>query len=194
MRRFYSLLFAVRSPIIGSALLGVFLLGYSIPAIAQVQHETSEITGEERVSSTGLRDTDVQSYVGSDIAYKVEYTYRPNTEQESWSITFYGFADQPTDMARTDRVLTWMNGQRRQLDNATARTRQIDGEVMEIQTVTLSASLFRRMATVEMVQFTIGSAEFDLPYDYRADMRAVLEHARDITSAEAQQQRADKGS
>ena len=190
MRRFYSFLLATHS-VFSSLFLGIVLLGYSVPATAQVQHETSEITGEERVSSTGLRDTDVKNYAGDDIAYKVEYTYQPDTEEESWNVTFYGFADRATDMARTDRILTWMNDQRRQLDNTAARTRQMDGEVMEMQTVTLSASLFRRMATVDMVQFTIGSAEFDLPYDYRADMRAVLEHAREITSAEAGQHRAD---
>lgn len=175
-----------------SAVVGVLLLGLIPVATAQVQHETSEITGIERVSSTRLQDTNVQNYAGSDIAYKVEYTYQPETADESWTVTFYGFSDRPTDMSSADRVLTWMNGQRRRLDS-TSRMRRLDNEVTEIQTVSLSASLFQRMATAETVQLTIGSAEFDLSYENRADMRAAIQQASEIADPNVQQQRADNG-
>ncbi|MGM0704859.1 MAG: hypothetical protein ACQETP_02970 [Bacteroidota bacterium] len=170
----------------------VVLLG-APEATAQVQHETSDITGQERVSSTGLRDADVQNYAGDDIAYKAEYVYQPETTEESWRLTFYGFTDQRTGMTQTDRALVWIDGQRRRISEVTARARRIDDGVLEIQTATMSASTFRRIATGETVQFTIGSAEFDLLYEDRADMRAVLEEANEIASPGTQRQRADNG-
>ena len=162
------------------------------PAAAQVQQETSAITGVERVSSTGMRDTQVLNYAGSDIAYKAEYTFQPETGAETWMLFFYGFAAQRTDFVQAERVLVWIGGQRRQIDEAEPRMRPMNDEVLEIQTVTVSPAVFQRIAEAEAaVQFVVGSAEFDLSYTDRADMRAVVDQARQIaTSAVSQQQRA----
>lgn len=160
---------------------------------AQVQQETSVITGAERVSSTGMRDTEVLSYPGTDIAYKAEYTYQPETGAERWMLSFYGFASQSTDFTRAERLLVWIDGQRRRIEELEARTQRMNGEVMEIQTAVLPPTVFQRMAEAEAVQLTVGPAEFDLTYPNRADMRAVVEQAHQITTSAAPQQRADNG-
>ncbi|PEN05196.1 hypothetical protein CRI93_13365 [Longimonas halophila] len=158
---------------------------------AQVEHTTSDITGAERVTSTNLQDTEVVSYAGTDIAYKAEYTYQPDTAAEVWQLKFYGFAPQQTGLAGAERVLVWINNQRHQIQDLESRTRRLDGEVLEIQSATLRPSVFQRMATAETVQVTIGAAEFDISYAHRADMREVVERARTIATAGASQQRAD---
>ncbi len=162
-------------------------------AHAQVEHTTSDITGAERVASTTLQDTEVVRYAGTDVAYKAEYTYRPDTTTEEWKLVFYGFTSEPTGLTGADRVLVWINDQRLQIEDLTSRTQRLDGEVLEIKSATLSRSVFQRMATAETVQVTVGPVEFDMSYANRADMREVVQVARSITTTGASQQRADNG-
>jgi len=170
----------------------VFLQG-GAPAAAQVEHTTSDITGAERVASTTLQDTEVLRYAGTDIAYKAEYTYQPDTATEAWKLVFYGFTPEPTGLTGVERILVWVNDQRLRIQDLTSRTQRLDGEVLEIKSATLSRSVFQRMATAETVQVTIGPVEFDMSYANRADMREVIETARSIATSGASQQRVDNG-
>lgn len=169
------------------------LLAMPASVQAQVEHTTSDITGAERVSSTSLQDTEIVNYAGSDIAYKAEYTFQPEDAVATWKLDFYGFATEPTDLAEAQRVLIWINGQRHNIDDTEARTQRLDGEVLEIQSATLSAAVFQRIADADAVEVTIGAAEFDVPYADRADMREIVDRAQSIQNLVSPQQRADNG-
>lgn len=182
-----------RLPFVVSVITVVAALLLMVPALvhAQVEHTTSDITGAERVASTTLQDTDVIRYAGTDIAYKAEYTYQPDTATEAWTLAFYGFTPEPTGLTGADRVLVWINNQRLQVQDLTSRTQRLDGELLEVKSATLSESIFQRMATAETVQVTVGPVEFDMSYANRADMREVVEVARSITTTGNLRQRAD---
>lgn len=171
----------------------VVLMGEAMPVQAQVERTTSDLTGVVRIASTSLQDTAVIRYAGTDIAYKVEYTQQPGAPVGTWRLDVYGFAPAPTDLAEAQRVLIWIDGQRHDVVDTTARTQRLDNEVLEIQTITLSAALFEGIAAADMVEVTIGAVEFDMPYPDRADMREIVDRAVSAAAAGPASRRADTG-
>lgn len=165
----------------------VSLLIAPLVADAQVQERVSDITGVERFVSEDLRDVDLHSYLGDDIAFRAEHERNPMSGEEAWKLTFYGFANSSTDFSSASRVLVWIDGQRIRANDAESRTRRMDDSVMETVTAYFSPSQFERMANAEQLEFTIGSAEFDLSFAQRADMRSIM----DMVANEPMQHQAD---
>ena len=169
----------------------VVLMGSAMPVQAQVERTTSDLTGVVRIASTSLQDTAVIRYAGTDIAYKAEYTQQPGTPAATWRLDVYGFAPAPTDLAEAQRVLIWIDGQRHDVVDTTARTQHLDNEVLEIQSVTLSAALFQGIAAADVVEVTIGVVEFDMPHPARADMREIVDRAVSAAASLPASRRAD---
>ena len=166
------------------------LFGRPESAQAQVEHTTNDITGADRIASTSLQNTTMVRYSGTDIAYRAEYTRPPDASAGTWVLNFYGFTAEPTDLSEPQRVLIWVDGQRHDVVNTEARTRDLEGEILEIQLATLQASLFQGIAEADEVEVTIGDVEFDMSYADRADMREVVERVQSGVSSGPLQRRA----
>lgn len=140
---------------------------------AQISEEVSDITGEYRVTSEDMNDLWIDTYAGDYGAYLPRYVSNPDTGDERWMVLFYGFTDEATSMSSADNVYLNMDGQRIQPLDVTMRTRDLDGELMEIAETVYSESIFTRLANANEVQVSIGDEVFRLPN--REEMRMIVE-------------------
>lgn len=140
---------------------------------AQISEEVSDITGEYRVASDDMNDLWIDTYAGDYGAYMPRYVSNPDTGDERWMIIFYGFTDEETSMSEADDVSLNVDGRRIQPLDVTMRTRDLDGELMEIAETVYSESIFTRMANAEEVQVSIGDEVFRLPD--REEMRMIVQ-------------------
>lgn len=145
-----------------------------VPAsAAQITEETSDITGEYRVSSEEMNDLWIDTYAGNYGAYMARYVSDSTTDTEQWMITLYGFADDETGMARVDNVYLQVDGRQFQPLEVTTRTRQLDNEIMEVVETNYTASIFTRIANASDVRVDVGDAAFQLRN--REDMRMIVQ-------------------
>ena len=151
-----------------------FVLSTS-PVAAQVTDEVSSYTKVRRVKSDELQDIMIQKYPGDDAAVAAEYTSDPETEETTWTLTFYGFTNEPTSMSSAQQVLIEMDGQPVQPLRVESKSRTIDGDLIEMKTVFFSRPIFQRLASAESVKVTIGAAVFTMPERSRKDMQLILD-------------------
>mgnify|MGYP006444831553 CR=1 FL=1 len=140
---------------------------------AQISEEVSDITGEYRVSSDAMNDLWIDNYAGDYGAYMPRYVADSTTGDERWMIIFYGFTNEETSMSSAESVYLRMDGQQIQPLEVTMRTRNLDGELMEIAETVYSESIFTRLANANEVEVSIGDEAFRLPD--REEMRMIVE-------------------
>jgi len=145
---------------------------------AQIERETSEVTGVERIESAGMRSLRVEQYEGSHASFRAAYVNDPD-EGTAWELSFYGFTESPTQVSETNTFRVQVNGQSVEPTQLTSKTRQVDGTRLEIKRAVFSRSAFETIASAEVVTLSIGAAQFTVPRPQRSDMRSILEEAPD---------------
>ena len=150
-----------------------FALFWAPTSSAQITEEVSDITGEYRVAFEEMNDLWIDTYAGDYGAYMARYTSNPTTDRERWSLVFYGFTSSTTSMASASEVRVNIDNQGIRPLTVETRTRDLDGEIMEIVETHYSESVFARIANADDVQVLIGEETFRLPD--REDMRLIVQ-------------------
>lgn len=154
------------------ALLVGTLLGTGF-AHAQVKKEVSDITGVERIESESMRSLYAETYAGDHASFRAEYVNDPD-EGPSWVLSVYGFADEPTQMSRTNQFVVRADGQQLEPTRLASKTRTLNGTRMEIKRAVFARSGFEQIAMAQDVTIFIGSAEFLAVRPRREDLRLIL--------------------
>jgi len=150
--------------------------GLVMPASGQIKDEVSDITGDRRVMSKNLRDITIQQYPGNDAGMLAKYEQDSDSDETTWSIVFYGFADSTTTVTAVDQITVEADGQQVQPLNVESKLRRMDdGTVVEIKTAFFSRSIFDRIARANSMTISIGAATFTASKRARRDMRRILD-------------------
>jgi len=148
------------------------LLG-AAPTTAQVEMSTSDVTGVTRIASTDMRAVVADAYPGQ-ARYRAVYTNDPDGGA-TWSLVFYGFAEDTTDMGRATQVRVRADGQTIQPAQVTSDARSMNGTLLEIKRTAFPRSAYQRIATAQNVRVLIGPARFRITRPLRSDMRRILD-------------------
>lgn len=155
-----------------SFLLSLALLGASSPALAQIKQEVSDITGAKRLVSENMRNLVTNSYPGHG-SFRAEYE-NPPEKNPIWRISFFGFADDTTEMTAATQVQLTADGQTISPTNVNSRTRELENSILEIKDVSFTRSAFEQIATASTVTASIGPLQFELTRPLRKDLRLIL--------------------
>ncbi len=149
-----------------------FILLLPSPAEAQIEKEVSEVTNTTRLESTDMRPLITESYPGH-ASFRAKYERTPS--DSSFQLSFYGFAEQSTDMSAATQVRMQVDGQPVAVQEVQSKTRTMDGSVLEIKHVSFRRSAYERIATGNRVVAVIGPLEFELTRPLREDLRLILD-------------------
>lgn len=142
-------------------------------AFAQITTETSDVTGETRIESDGMRSLSVENYAGSHASFRAAYVNDPD-KGISWVLSFYGFTKKKTQVSRTNKFRIQADGQQLKPVRLESKTRSLDGSLIEIKQATIPRSAFEMVANAENVTFSIGSAQFSAIKPRRQDLKLIL--------------------
>ncbi len=157
------------------ALFTVLLLGSGSTLAQQIDARASDVTGVTRLVSTEMRALHSPDYPGSHSTFRAEYEHDP-PEEEQWVLSFYGFAEDTTDMSEARTVVVEADGQSLSPIQVESRTRQVDDLLLEIKRAVFTRPAFEQIATARsVVAITIGSYQFEAIYARREDMRLILD-------------------
>lgn len=156
--------------IILSVALALTLLPFS--AEAQIEKETSEVTNTTRLESTDMRPLITESYPGH-ASFRAKYERTPS--DSSFQLSFYGFADQSTDMSVATQVRMQVDGQPVAVQEVQSETRSMDGSILEIKHVSFRRTDYEQIATGDRVVALIGPLRFELTRPLREDLRLILD-------------------
>lgn len=171
--------------------LAVLLLGVD-PASAQIKQDTSAITGIDRLVSEDMRSLISASYPGH-TSFRAQYEHTPG-EEPVWSVLFYGFADDTTDMSSATQVQFQADDQSLTARRVESRVRTLEQSVMEITEAIIDRSAFEQIATAEEVTATIGSSQFQFTRPLRADFRLILNRVEEDPQTASTDEQADGSS
>jgi hypothetical protein len=149
-------------------------------AEAQIKEETSAVTNTTRLVSTDMRSLVTESYPGH-ASFRAEY--EATDTDTTWGLSFYGFADQTTEMSAASRVQLQADGQPISTQQVQSNQRTLDDKVLEIKHVTFRRAAYERIATAKQVTATIGPARFELTRPLRKDLRLILDRVPDVEGA-----------
>lgn len=149
------------------------LFGSSL-TFAQVKEKVSEITGVQRVESEDMNPIYAEEYTGSHATLRAEYVNDPN-DGTSWVLSFYGFADNPTEVSETNQFRVLADGQQFEPIRLESRTREINNSLIEIKRAAFTRAAFEDIAVAKDVTISIGPAEFLAIRPRREDMRLILD-------------------
>jgi hypothetical protein len=158
-------------------LVGTLLVGPSL-TFAQVETEVSEVTGVKRIESASMNPLHDETYAGSHASFRAEYVNDPD-EGTSWILSFYGFTEKETEVSRTNQFVVQADGQQFEPTRLESKTRQVDGSLIEIKRATFPRPTFELIANAQMVNISIGGAQFSAIKPRREDMRLILERVPD---------------
>lgn len=141
---------------------------------AQVKKEVSDITGIERIESTGMRSLYDKKYDGHHASFRAEYVNHPD-DGPSWALTVYGFTTDTTQVSRTNTLLVQADGQQFEPTRLESKSRTINQYLLEIKRAVFPRSAFETIASAQDVSLSIGSAQFVAIHPRRKDMRLILD-------------------
>lgn len=142
-------------------------------AFAQVESEVSEVTGVKRITSKSMRSLHDEQYGGSHASFRAEYVNDPDNGT-SWILSFYGFTNEKTQVSSTNQFLVQADGQQFEPTRLESKTRQVNNSLIEVKRATFSRSTYEKIAEAQMVNISIGSAQFSAIKPRRNDMRLIL--------------------
>lgn len=149
------------------------LFGTSL-TFAQIKEEVSEITGVKRVESEDMNQLYAEEYGGSHATLRAEYVDDPN-DGTSWVLSFYGFADNATEVSETNQFRVLADGQQFEPLRLESRTREVNNSLIEVKRAAFTRSAFEGIAEAKDVTISIGSTEFLAIRPRREDMRLILD-------------------
>lgn len=155
-----------------SLLLSLLLLG-GTPALGQIEEKDSNVTGAERLVSKDMRNLLSSSYPGHG-SFQAEYE-KPPEESAIWRISFYGFAQDTTQMTAANEVRLTVDGQTITPERVVSKTRTLEKSILEVKEATFTRSAFKQIATAQEVAATIGSFQFEFTRPLRKDLRLILD-------------------
>lgn len=153
-------------------LVGVLLGTGSVHA--QVKQEVSDVTGVERIESENMRSLYDKRYAGDHASFRAEYVNDPD-DGASWALTIYGFADDTTQVSRTNQLLVQADGQQIEPLRTESKTRTVNDALIEIKRAVFTRSGFEQIGRAQNVTLSIGSAEFMAVRPRREDLRLILD-------------------
>jgi hypothetical protein len=148
-------------------------------AHAQIEKDVSEVTGVKRLESESMRSLYDKTYAGSHASFRVEYAEDPDDEETTWSVRFYGFTKDTTQVSRTNQFLVKADGKQLTPIRIESKTRSVNNSLLEIKRAVFTRSGFEDIATAQNVEITIGSAQFMAVRPRRKDMRLILDRVPD---------------
>ena len=155
-----------------SVLLTLTLLGAG-SLHAQIQKKVSDITGATRLVSQDMRSLVAPKYPGH-ASFRAEYE-NPPKQDSVWRLSFFGFAQDTTEMSAATDVQMVADGKTISPSNVVSKTRKLDNSILEIKHAAFTRSAFQDLATANKVRATIGPAQFKLTHPLRKDLRLILE-------------------
>ncbi len=155
-----------------SLLLSLLLLG-GAPILAQIEEKVSNVTGAERLVSTDMRSLMSSSYPGHG-SFQAEYE-NPPEEAPIWRVSFYGFAQEKTQMTASNDLRLTVDGQSITPTRLVSKTRTLETSILEIKEATFTRSAFEQIARAQDVIATIGSYQFEFTRPLRKDLRLILD-------------------
>lgn len=146
----------------------------SAPALGQITEKTNTVTGSERLVSDDMRPLISETYPGH-ATFRAEYQ-RSVEERPGWRLSFFGIADEQTELSAATQVQVQADGQPIPPVHVESKTRQMGEEsIMEMKHVTFSRSDYEQIATAESVMASIGPYQFEFTYPLREDLRLILD-------------------
>lgn len=151
------------------------LFGSGSTAAQQITEKANDITGVTRLSSAEMRPLHSPNYPGTHATFRAEYEH-DRQDEESWSLSFYGFAEDTTALSTATTVRVNANGQSLEPLRVESRTRQVGETLLEINRAVFTRPAFEQIATAQsLVTATIGPYQFEAIHARREDMRLILD-------------------
>ena len=90
-------------------------------------------------------------------------------------LSITGFAEDTTALYRSPEVRLWADGRNVSFVRVESTIRPIDNSLLELKSIVLTSSGFRRLATADSVKIAVGSIRFEVSHTLRTDMRLILD-------------------
>lgn len=158
--------------VISLLVIGIFF--GTVSTFAQVKKEVSDITGVERIESSGMRAIYDKKYSGHHASIRAEYVNHP-TDGATWTLMLYGFTKDTTQVSRTNTLRVQADGQQFEPTRLESKSRTVGGKLLEIKRAVFPRSAFQTIATAQDVSISIGAAQFVAIHPRRKDMRLILD-------------------